>query len=229
MAHADPRTANPLAQRSGRTGERVIIWLLRAAAAVSVLTTVAIVVVLIEESIPFFTQIRVLDFLTDTEWRPFVSPDSEQFRIGVLPLVGATLLVTAIAMVVAVPLGLATAMYLSEYAPTRVRSTLKPVLEVLAGVPTVVLGFFALTFMTPLLRTLLGAETVEIFNVASAGIVVGIMIIPTVASLSEDAMSAVPMALREAAYGLGATKRVVSLRVIGLHGGDGSDPGTSRR
>jgi phosphate transport system permease protein len=214
VAHADPADANPLAQRSGRPGERVIIWLLRLAAAVSVLTTVAIVVVLVEESIPFFTQIRVVDFLTDTEWRPFVSPDSEQFRIGVLPLVSATLLVTAIAMLVAIPLGLATAMYLSEYAPQRVRNTLKPILEVLAGVPTVVLGFFALTFMTPLLRTLFGAETVEIFNVASAGIVVGIMIIPTVASLSEDAMSAVPMALREAAYGLGATKRVVSLRVV---------------
>lgn len=205
---------NPFAPRSARHGERAIVWILRACAALSIVTTVAIVYVLVQEAIPFFREIRILDFFTQTEWRPFVPPDSEQFRIGVLPLVNGTLLVTAIAMLVAVPLGLAAAMYLSEYAPKRIRRTLKPILEVLAGVPTVVLGFFALTFMTPLLRSIFGPGTVEIFNVASAGIVVGIMIIPTIASLAEDAMSAVPVALREAAYGLGATKRTVSLEVV---------------
>ncbi len=214
MAQVDPVPANPLTARSSRTGERVIMVVLRACALVSVLTTVAIVVVLVAEAIPFFAEIRPLEFFTDTEWRPFVSVDSEQFRIGVLPLVNGTLLVTAIAMLVAIPLGLATAMYLSEYASRRVRRRLKPILEVLAGVPTVVLGFFALTFVTPLLRSIFGEGVVQIFNVASAGIVVGIMIVPTIASLAEDAMSAVPVALREAAYGLGATKRVVSLRVV---------------
>lgn len=207
-------SSSTLAPRSKRYGERAIVGVLRACAALSIATTLAIVFVLVEEAIPFFREIRVLDFFTDTEWRPFVSPESELFRIGVLPLVNGTLLVTAIAMLVAVPLGLAAAMYLSEYARPRLRGILKPVLEVLAGVPTVVLGFFALTFVTPLLRGIFGAETVEIFNVASAGIVVGIMIIPTIASLAEDAMSAVPGGLREAAYGLGATKRTVSLKIV---------------
>ncbi len=131
-----------------------------------------------------------------------------------LPLVAGTLLVTGIALVVAVPLGLGAAVYLSEYASHRLRSTIKPVLEILAGVPTVVLGYFALTFVTPLLRDVFGTTTVQIFNAASAGIVVGIMIVPMIASLSEDAMSAVPSGLRESAYGLGATKRQVATRVV---------------
>lgn len=205
---------HPLASRSKRYGERAIVGVLRASAAISILTTAAIVFVLIEEALPFFADISVIDFFTQTEWRPFVAVDSEQFRIGVLPLLNGTLLVTAIGMLVAVPLGLATAMYLSEYARPRVRRILKPVLEVLAGIPTVVLGFFALTFVTPLLRSLLGEDTVDVFNVASAGIVIGIMIVPTIASLSEDAMSAVPRALREAAYGVGATKRSVSTKIV---------------
>lgn len=214
MSSAPLPRGNPLAPRSKRYGERAIVLVLQICAAISILTTVAIVFVLVEEAIPFFQDIRVVEFFTDTEWRPFVPPQSEQFRIGVLPLVSATLMVTAIAMLVAIPLGLAAAMYLSEYAASRVRRVLKPILEVLAGIPTVVLGFFALTFVTPVLRAVFGQETVQIFNVASAGIVVGVMIIPTVASLSEDAMSAVPRALREAAYGLGATKRTVSLRIV---------------
>jgi phosphate transport system permease protein len=190
--------------------------LLALAAALSVLTTVAIVGVLFIDAASFFRDpaVRLGDFLLGTQWRPFGDPGSAAFQVGVLPLVVGTLMVTAIAIVIAVPLGLASAMYLSEYAPQRVRAVLKPGLELLAGIPTVVLGFFALTFMTPLLRSLLGQDTVSVFNAASAGIVMGIMIVPTIASLSEDAMSAVPRGLREAAYGLGASKRHVVLRVV---------------
>jgi phosphate transport system permease protein len=205
-----------LTARSRRIGERTILALLWLCAAVSVLTTIGIVVVLFEEAARFFLDHETISlgrFLTGTVWRPFGGEELGQF--GVLPLVTGTLLVTAIAMVVAVPLGLASAAYLSEYASARVRNTLKPVLEVLAGVPTVVLGYFALTFMTPLLRATVGQlTTIAIFNAASAGIVMGIMIVPTVASLSEDAMSAVPRALREGAYGLGSTKREVVNRVV---------------
>jgi phosphate transport system permease protein len=129
-------------------------------------------------------------------------------------LLNATLMISFIAMLVALPLGLGTAVYLSEYASPRVRSTIKPILEVLAGIPTVVFGYFALTFMTPFLRRVFGADVVQIYNVASAGIVVGILIIPLIASLSEDALHAVPNALREASYGLGATRLETSLRVI---------------
>lgn len=190
--------------------------LLAACALISILTTVGIVLVLFLDAAAFFRSpfVSAREFFTDTAWRPFGNPESEAFRIGVLPLLNGTLLVTAIAMLIAVPLGLGSAMYLSEYAPKRVRNVLKPVLEVLAGVPTVVLGYFALTFMTPVLRSIFGETTVSIFNAASAGIVMGIMIVPTIASLSEDAMSAVPRALREGAYGLGATKRRVVLRVV---------------
>jgi len=185
-------------------------------AAVSVVTTVGIVFVLFGEAAAMFRipGVSVVEFFTDTAWRPFTDPSSEQFRIGVLPLLNSTLLITALAMLVAIPLGLGSAIYLSEYAPPRVRKTIKPALETLAGIPTVVLGFFALTFMTPLLRSLFGAENVPIFNAASAGIVVGILIVPTIASIAEDAMTAVPRMLREGAYGLGASKRHVALRVV---------------
>ena len=184
---------------------------LKVCAAISILTTVGIVAVLFVDAAAFFGEVSVVSFFTDTAWRPFGSAESGRF--GVLPLLNGTLLVTLIAMVVAVPLGLGSAMYLSEYASNRVRRVLKPLLELLAGVPTVVLGYFALTFMTPLLRAIFGS-TVDIFNAASAGIVMGIMIVPTIASLSEDAMSAVPQGLRESAYGLGATKRQVAIRVV---------------
>ncbi|HEX6384645.1 MAG TPA: phosphate ABC transporter permease subunit PstC [Anaerolineae bacterium] len=153
-------------------------------------------------------EVSLLAFFTGTEWSPQLG------KFGVLPLVNATLMVSGIAMLVALPLGLAAAIYLSEYASERARSTLKPILEVLAGVPTVVYGYFALTFMTPLLRGLFGENTVQIFNTASAGIVVGILIIPLVSSMSEDALSAVPRALREAAYGVGATRLETALKIV---------------
>lgn len=147
-------------------------------------------------------------FLTGTTWSPQIG------QFGIWPLVTATLMTSAIAMLVALPLGLASAIYLSEYAGERARSAIKPVLEVLAGVPTVVYGYFALTFMTPLLRAVLGRDTVQIFNTASAGIVVGILIIPLVSSMSEDALHAVPLSLREAAYAVGATRLETALRVV---------------
>jgi phosphate transport system permease protein len=148
------------------------------------------------------------EFLTNTKWIPQAS------EFGILPLLGATLMTSLIAMLVAIPIGLGAAIYISEYASLRVRNTLKPLLELLAGVPTVVYGYFALTFMTPLLRALLGQDTVEIYNQASAGLVMGIMIIPTISSMSEDALSSVPRSLREASYGLGATRLETTFRVL---------------
>lgn len=188
--------------------------LLRAAGAVSILTTIGIVFILFEEAAQLFGEVSIVRFFTDTAWRPFVAPESEAFQIGVMALVQGTLIVTFIAMLIAIPLGLASAVYLADYASPRVRRTLKPVLEVLAGVPTVVLGYFALTAMTPVLRAIFGETTVDFFNPASAGIVMGIMIVPTIASLSEDAMTAVPDTLRQGAYGLGATKRQVVTKVV---------------
>lgn len=204
--------ANPLARRSHRFGERVIIGVLFACGAVSVLTTFAIIAVLATETIPFFQQVDLRDFLLDTVWQPFGG--IETVRLGIWPLVVGTLHVTVIGLLVAVPIGLAAATYLSEYASPRVRGTLKPTLELLAGIPTVVLGFFALTAVTPFLRETLGFQGIDFFNSFSGGLVVGIMLIPTVASVSEDAMSAVPDALREAGYGLGASQSKVALRVV---------------
>lgn len=149
-----------------------------------------------------------LEFFTGTEWAP------HNGKFGILPLLNATLIVSGIAILVAVPLGLATAIYLSEYASSRARKTLKPILEILAGVPTVVYGFFALTFMTPLLRAMFGVGVVNIYNMASAGIVIGILILPFVSTVSEDALSAVPRSLREAALGLGATRLETAIRVV---------------
>lgn len=159
-------------------------------------------------SIELATEVSLRDFFTGREWRPQIG------KFGILALVNATLMTSFAAILVALPLGLATAIYLSEYASARVRNTLKPILEVLAGVPTVVYGYFALTFITPLLRTLFGLERVQIYNTASAGIVIGILILPLVSSMSEDALSAVPRSLREAAYGLGATRLETALRVV---------------
>lgn len=150
----------------------------------------------------------LLEFLTGTSWAPHLG------QFGVLPLLNATLMVSGIAILVALPLGLATAIYLSEYASTRARNTLKPILEILAGVPTVVYGYFALTFMTPLLRAIFGQDVVQIYNTASAGIVIGILILPLVSTISEDALSAVPRSLREAAYGLGATRLETAVRIV---------------
>ena len=181
------------------------------AALVSVATTVGIVVALVEPTIEFFGEVSVIDFLTGTNWAPLFSDP----QFGVIPLVKATLIVTLIAVVVAVPLGLGAAVYLSEYARPRSRQVLKPALEVLAGIPTVVYGVFALTAVTPALRSLpLVGERLEIFNALSAGLVMGIMIIPTVASLSEDAMSAVPGSLRDGGYALGSSRMQVAQRIV---------------
>ncbi len=165
-------------------------------------------VALVEPALEFFTEINPLDYLTGTDWAPLFEPPA----FGVLPLLVGTLLVTFVGVLVAVPFGLGAAIYMSEYASRRVRGILKPALEVLAGIPTVVFGYFALTFMTPLLRDL-GIE-VQTFNALSAGLVMGVLLLPTVASLSEDAMSAVPRELREGAYGLGATKLHVATRIV---------------
>jgi phosphate transport system permease protein len=173
-----------------------------------VLTTVGIVVMLVGQAAGFFREVSVVEFLTGTRWTPLFEPQS----FGVLPLVGGTLLTAGIAILVALPIGLASAIYLSEYARDKVRRILKPMLEILAGVPTVVYGYFALTFVTPLLRNIFPGMIV--FNALSAGLVMGIMIIPMVSSLSEDAMVAVPRSLRNAAYGLGATRFEVSTRVV---------------
>ncbi|MGH3015818.1 MAG: phosphate ABC transporter permease subunit PstC, partial [Gaiellaceae bacterium] len=189
-------------------GEAAVKVGLALCALVSVATTVGIVVALLEPSIEFFREVSIGEFFTKDRWAPLFEPPS----FGVQPLLVGTLAVTFWACVVALPLGLGAAVYLSEYARPRVRRTLKPALEVLAGIPTVVFGFFALTFFTPLLRDI-GIE-VGIFNVLAAGLVMGVMLIPTVASISEDAMSAVPQELRDGAYGLGASRLQVSTRIV---------------
>jgi phosphate transport system permease protein len=193
-----------------RWGEDVIKGLLVLAALISVLTTTGIVLSLVGETITFFGDVGVGDYLFGTEWAPLFEPAS----FGVLPLVLGTMLISAVAMVVAIPLGLAAAVYLSEYASPRVRKIIKPILELLAGVPTIVFGYFALTFFTPeILRGLFGSD-VAIFNGLSAGIIIGFLIVPTVASISEDSMSAVPQSLREGAFGLGAAKIQTTMRVV---------------
>ena len=191
-----------------RIGERIIQLLLVIAAALSIFTTIGIVYELGKEALNFFSQVSLLDFLFHTKWNPQIGD------FGILPLLSATLMTSSIAMLVALPLGLSTAIYLSEYASEKARNILKPILEILAGIPTVVYGYFALTFMTPLLRSLLGKDIVEIYNTASAGIVIGILIIPMVSSMSEDALSAVPRSLREASYGLGATKIETAIKIV---------------
>jgi phosphate transport system permease protein len=193
-----------------RWGEDVIKGLLMLAALISVLTTTGIVVSLIEETIVFFGDVPLGDYLFGTEWSPTFEPAS----FGVLPLISGTFLISAVAMLVATPLGLGAAVYLAEYARPGVRKTVKPILELLAGVPTIVFGYFALTFFTPeILRGLFGLD-VAIFNGLVGGIIVGFLIIPTVASISEDSMSAVPQSLREGAFGLGAAKLQVTMRVV---------------
>jgi phosphate transport system permease protein len=188
--------------------ERVVGTVLVAFSMVSILTTLGIVVVLITQAAAFFAEISPFAFLTGTKWTPMYEPK----HFGVLPLLTGSVLIAAGAAVVALPLGLLSAIYLSEYAPERARRIIKPILEILAGVPTVVYGYFALTFVTPLLRVFW--PQTEIFNAASASIVMGIMIIPMVSSLSEDALSAVPRALREGAYALGATRFEVATRTV---------------
>jgi phosphate transport system permease protein len=202
--------AYALGARPRRLGEKAIKGLLFAAAMVSVLTTFGIVASLLTETVRFFEDVPLGDFFFGTSWAPLFAEPS----FGVLPLVTGTLLVTGIALVVAIPLGLGVAVYLSEYASPRTRGTMKSAIELLAGIPTIVFGYFALTWFTPeILNGVLGLD-VPVFNALSAGIVMGFMVVPTIASISEDAMSAVPSALREGAYGLGANKRQVSTRVV---------------
>jgi len=191
-----------------RIGEDVVKVVLAACALISVATTVGIVVALFAPAFEFFREVPLADFLTGTTWAPLFEPPS----FGVLQLVSGTINVAVIASLVAMPLGLGAAIYLSEYASPRTRGILKPALELLAGIPTIVFGYFALTFVTPLLRDL-GIE-VDIFNTLSAGLVMGVMLLPTVASLSEDAMGAVPRDLRDGAYALGATKVQVATRIV---------------
>jgi len=188
--------------------EFLIEWGLFGCALLSIGTTIGIILVLTIETVSFLRQVPIADFLFGTEWTPlFATP-----RFGVLPLVAGTMLVSAIAMLVALPMGLLSAVYLSEYADERLRRAVKPVLEILAGVPTVVYGYFALLFVTPLLQAV--APTLAGFNALSPGLVMGIMILPLVSSLSEDAMRGVPRGLREGSYALGATKMQTSLRVV---------------
>ncbi len=203
-----------LTRTGGRraAGEGAIRIALFLAAALSVVTTVLIVLSLLRETVAFLADVGVTDFLFGTKWTPQLAGDQQSF--GAVPLMVGTLYLTGIGLLVAIPLGLLSAIYLSEYASTRVRRTVKPVLEVLAGVPTIVFGFFALTFVTPeLLRGVFGLD-VSPFNQLAGGIIVGILVLPTIASIAEDAMSAVPQSLREGAFGLGATRMKVALRVV---------------
>jgi phosphate transport system permease protein len=195
-------------RRGMRRFEFVIEWGLFLCALLSIGTTIGIIAVLTVETFQFLRQVPIVEFLTGTEWTPlFAVP-----RFGVLPLVTGTMLVSLIAMLVSLPMGLLSAIYLSEYAGPNVRRVVKPVLELLAGVPTVVYGYFALLFVTPLLQRFIPA--LSGFNALSPGIVMGIMILPLVSSLAEDAMRGVPRGLREGSYALGATKMQTSLRVV---------------
>jgi phosphate transport system permease protein len=193
-----------------RYGETLIKGLLMLAALISLLTTFGIVYALLEETVVFFGEVGIGEFMFGTKWTPLFGSAS----FGVLPLIAGTFATTAIALVVAVPLGLGAAVYLSEYARPRVRKTVKPVLELLAGIPTIVFGYFALTFFTPQILRDFASLSVGIFNALAAGIIIGFLIIPIVASISEDAMRSVPQALREGAFGLGASKLQVTMRVV---------------
>jgi phosphate transport system permease protein len=196
------------ADRRRRFRERLIASWLFLAAAISVLTTAGIIYTLLIETVHFFERVSLIDFLTDTQWTPLFA----EKRFGIAPLVVATLLASLIAMLVSLPLGLLAAIGLAEYLPSRLSRVVKPILEILAGVPTVVYGYFALLFVTPLLQRFI--PNLQVFNVLSAGLVMGIMILPLVASLSQDTMLAVPHSLREAAYALGATKLEVVWQVV---------------
>ena len=197
-------------RRKPRWGETLIQGLLFFSGFFSIFTTIGIVYELGKEALLFFQmpEVNLLATLTTTEWKPHIG------KFGIWPLLNSTLMTTTIAMLIAIPLGMAVAIYLSEYATPRVRNTLKPILEVLAGIPTIVYGYFALTFMTPLLREIFGRDTVQIYNTASAGLVMGILILPLITSMTEDALTAVPRSLREAAYGVGGTKFEVALQIV---------------
>ncbi len=209
-APAAARPAPGSLRRRRRLGEATIQGFLFLSGAFSILITLGIVYELGKESLLFFGSgvVDLREFFTGTSWQPQLG------EFGVLPLVSATLMTTGLAMLVALPLGLSVAVYLSEYASSRTRNRLKPTLEVLAGIPTVVYGYFALTFMTPLLRAVFGQNVVDVYNTGSAGLVMGILILPLITSMTEDALSAVPRSLREAAYALGATKLETAVNVV---------------
>jgi len=188
--------------------EKLIEFVLKSASLITILTTIGILWVLLSESYSFFKEVSIIEFLTDTQWTPlFVRK-----HFGILPLVAGTLLTTFVAILVALPIGLTIAIYLSEYAPKRFKKIIKPLLEILAAVPTVVYGFFALMVVTPFLQSII--PSMAGFNSLSAGIVMGIMIIPFISSLSEDALSSVPKSLREASYGMGATRFQTAFKVM---------------
>ncbi|WP_409301696.1 phosphate ABC transporter permease subunit PstC [Peribacillus sp. SCS-155] len=198
-----------LGQKNKLNTEKMVPYILLATAIISVLTTIGIVFTLIFETFTFFERVSIIEFFTSQKWYPFSSTHPSY---GIMALISGTLKVTLIAAIVAVPIGIGSAIYLSEYASDKTRRIIKPILEVLAGIPTIVYGFFALTFVTPVLRDLF--PSLETFNAVSPGIVVGIMIIPMIASLSEDAMSSVPNSIREGAFALGATKLETSIKII---------------
>ena len=198
-----------LATRRGRVlRERAIEFMLFLAASLSVFTTLAIVYILVSESVAFFRHVPIIDFLTDTQWTPLF--DNAHF--GIMVLISGTLVSSAVALAIAVPMGTIIAIYLSEFATPGIREFAKPLLELLAGIPTIVYGYFALLFVTPILQWLI--PSLPGFSLLSAGLVMGIMIVPTVASLSEDAMRAVPAALREGSYAMGATRLQTALKVV---------------
>lgn len=204
-----PVVSDRLARNAMRhVSERIIEALLFCAAAVSVLTTLGIVYVLVSESISFFAQVSIVDFLTDTQWTPLF----DDAHFGIMVLVSGTLVSSFVALAVAIPMGTIIAIYLSEFANSRVREVAKPILELLGGIPTIVFGYFALLVVTPLLQLIFPA--LPGFSLLSAGLVMGIMIVPYIASLSEDAMRAVPMSMREGAYAMGSTKLYTAIHVV---------------
>lgn len=201
---------NPHFRKKSRFHEHIIETVMFLFALFSMLITVGIVVILVRESYLFFSdpQVDLIGFLTGKNWQPMIH------QFGFLPLLNATFTTSIIAMLLGIPIGLFVAIYLAEYASDRMRGILKPVLEVLAGIPTIVYGYFALTFMTPLLRSLFGQDVVEIYNTASAGLVIGILVLPMIATMTEDAISSVPKELRLAAYALGGTKIETTFKVV---------------
>jgi len=201
-------STSSLSSAQTRFGEGLLEKLFFFCALLSVLTTVSVIGILAFETYNFFQKVPMLDFLTGTRWTPLLEPK----HYGILPLISGTVLIVLGAALVALPVGVASAVYLSEYASERTRNIIKPVLEILAGIPTVVYGFFALTFVTPLLSTIF--PSISVFNAASGSIVVGIMVLPMVASLCDDALRSVPDALRQGAYSLGATSFEVSTRIV---------------
>jgi phosphate transport system permease protein len=200
---------HPLGKRP-KIHERIIEILLFACAFLSILITASIVVILVRESFLFFSdpEVDLGEFFTQKQWQPMIG------KFGFLPLLNATIVTSLIAMLLAIPVGLFVAIYLSEYAKEKTRRILKPVLELLAGIPTIVYGYFALTFMTPLLRSIFGEDIVEIYNTASAGLVIGILILPSIATMAEDAISAVPGELKLAAYGIGGTRTETIYQIL---------------